>query len=390
MIKKVFRIDKSKLDKLMKTSQGFLQAPAFVTRTGIFEYVKADGSSLKEYRPESEVFNPISIASLRAAPVTDDHPQELVTADNMKRLAVGYLGDTISQENEFVKVETLTVFDPNVISKVESGLLELSCGYEAELDFTPGEINGEKYDCIQKNIIYNHVALVREGRAGPEVRLRLDSNSAVLKEIADEIINKGVPIMEKITIGGKEYECSPELKAAFEGMAAESKAELDKKDKEMQDAEAAKGSAEEKAKEESDKKDEAEAKLDTALEENKALKTKLDSTDNSKLHKLACERMTLVKIANHVLPKETKIDSMTNSEMKKEIVKAKGVDVSTKSDAYIEARFDSISESVEAEVIAFQSIGVQMLAERKDSKSPDEARKAASEKSKNAWKADAK
>lgn len=46
---------------------------------------------------------------------------------------------------------------------------EISCGYHYDPDMTPGEFNGEHFDGVMRNIRGNHVAIVEEGRAGPDV-----------------------------------------------------------------------------------------------------------------------------------------------------------------------------------------------------------------------------
>ncbi len=46
---------------------------------------------------------------------------------------------------------------------------EWSCGYYYTADMTPGKFNGLRYDGIMRNIVGNHVALVDQGRAGPDV-----------------------------------------------------------------------------------------------------------------------------------------------------------------------------------------------------------------------------
>jgi hypothetical protein len=51
---------------------------------------------------------------------------------------------------------------------------ELSLGYDLVLDETPGEWNGQPYDAIQTGIVINHLAIVREARAGEEARLNID------------------------------------------------------------------------------------------------------------------------------------------------------------------------------------------------------------------------
>ncbi len=122
-----------------------------------------------------EVFNADSLASLGAAPITIGHPGK-VTPDVWKTHAVGHVGDTVEPKDKFVSA-TLNVQDAKAVKAVETGeLLELSCGYDCDMDLTPGEFEGEKYDAIQRNISYNHVALLPRngGRAGNDVRIRFD------------------------------------------------------------------------------------------------------------------------------------------------------------------------------------------------------------------------
>lgn len=64
----------------------------------------------------------------------------------------------------------LTVWDGEAIDAIRDGSFrELSCAYRYEPDFTPGSHEGVEYDFIMRHIRGNHVALVEEGRAGPDV-----------------------------------------------------------------------------------------------------------------------------------------------------------------------------------------------------------------------------
>ena len=46
---------------------------------------------------------------------------------------------------------------------------EISCGYHYDPNMTPGVFKGEAYDGVMQNLRANHVAIVEEGRAGPDV-----------------------------------------------------------------------------------------------------------------------------------------------------------------------------------------------------------------------------
>lgn len=378
---KVFRKDKSKVETFKRTPQGFLQSPAFVTRSGIFEYRRADGSMGKEFRPEEEVFKAESLATLAGCPVTNDHPTRLVDVKNIKDHAVGHAGDIIERDGIYVKVGTMTIYDEKTIADIESGKVEVSCGYECDMEESPGVYQGESYDMIQKNIVYNHISVVDEGRAGPQVRLRLDAKDAISNDLPENLI--GDANMEKIKLGDKEFEVSPELKAALDAWIAQhKKVEQDAAEK-LTAAEKKAAEKEDEAKEKAKKADTAQALLDAAIEENKKIKT--DSAD-VKVHAMAVERVDILKVAGHVLGSEIKLDAKTNMEIKRDILAKKSVDVATKSDDYVNARFDAMKESVTEEIATLQTLGASLVTRTDSVKTPAEARKASMEASKNAWK----
>lgn len=167
----VFRIDDSK-----RTPQGGLKLNANLTRTGVFIYHRADGSIARELRLPEEVFKPESLETLKGAPVVEGHP-DMVRTDNWSTVAKGHVGDNVKESGRYVAA-TVRINDKETVSKVENGsLLELSCGYSCEIENTSGTYQGEHYDFIQRNILYNHVGLGPKywGRAGTEVALKFDS-----------------------------------------------------------------------------------------------------------------------------------------------------------------------------------------------------------------------
>jgi 8-oxo-dGTP pyrophosphatase MutT (NUDIX family) len=64
----------------------------------------------------------------------------------------------------------LSVWTKEGIELIESEeQREISCGYHYDPIMEPGVFNGERYDGVMRNIRGNHVAIVEEGRAGPDV-----------------------------------------------------------------------------------------------------------------------------------------------------------------------------------------------------------------------------
>lgn len=199
----VRRFDSGTLGKVRRTPQGGIRVPAAVTKSGLFHYTNPDGSKRVEFRPEDEVFREDSMESLKSSPVTNLHPSEFLTSANFRHHAVGYSTDEVRRDGD-VLVTELIIQDEHTISLVESeSRREVSCGYTCELEHTPGKTPaGERYDAIQRNVCYNHIALVPKGRAGREVALRLDSDGNVLPDPQEPSKAK----MKIEIIDGTEYE----------------------------------------------------------------------------------------------------------------------------------------------------------------------------------------
>jgi hypothetical protein len=209
------RFDRAEI-KATITEDGYLVDMPVVGRIGIQVYMNADGTMRREFRPPEEVFNADSLASFENKPVTDDHPVTDVNAANARKLAVGIIkGPAIAQDTTITA--PVTIYDQEVIDKIlNGGKRELSLGYKVDLEETPGEWNGERYDAIQRNIRINHLAIVKRGRAG-NARLNLDQCDAVLLTTDEE------PAMSD-TLGrirldsGLEYSAAPEVIVAFDAM----------------------------------------------------------------------------------------------------------------------------------------------------------------------------
>jgi len=206
-----------------RRDDGSLLADARIARTGIQLYAgsevgKPDMAMVRVYRPGSEVFSDETLRSAAHRPVTNDHPAELISADNWKAHAVGQTGDEITGEGIFIRVP-LMVSDGATIKLIEDGKRELSAGYTCDLDFTAGKTpSGEAYDAIQKNIRINHVAIVQAGRAGKEVRIG-DASKWGASPVTSQAEEKGSPMadnLRKVLVDGLQVETTDAGAAAID------------------------------------------------------------------------------------------------------------------------------------------------------------------------------
>lgn len=174
--------------KFTPTQVGGIRVPARLTRTGVLEYRKPDGTIRRELRLPDEVFNSDSLRTLQGATVTDlQHHRGLLSTANWKDAVLGHT-EEVRRDGKYVQADLL-INDPTTVAEVQNGrLADISCGYSCKLEYTPGTWNGERYDAIQRSIRYNHVAVLPKGkgRAGTDVAIRTDARDAECVELTKE------------------------------------------------------------------------------------------------------------------------------------------------------------------------------------------------------------
>ena len=178
-----FRTDVGTLQPAKRLADGRLVADAHITRPGVFEYSDPDAPNgiRRELRPESEVFDSASMDSFANLPVTPGHPTKdgrriLLTAENAKQHMVGSTGDRVQRDDDLVRAKVM-IADASTIKRMDSGSVEVSCGYTCDYDEVPGvDPKYGRYDGVQRKIRGNHLAVaVGTARAGRTARVRMDS-----------------------------------------------------------------------------------------------------------------------------------------------------------------------------------------------------------------------
>lgn len=358
-----------------RTNEGFLRGRAIVTSIGVFTYKRADGTVQRELRLPEEVFAENTLNSMKLKPVTLNHPSELVTSDNAKSLQVGSLGDNPSWTKEWHDRNWQEVTDgincavdmiitrKDAIEAVLNGKQALSMGYTCDLDMAePGATwCGIEYDFIQRNIRYNHCAIVDSARAGDNARieLRADSEDAVLEDIVllkNKKNDGGNDMLKKINLDGIDYEAEETVIRALNS----EKARADKAEKAEKDACEEKKAMDKKVSDLEDKNKELEKRISALEAERDTAKEKADSAEKEleTVKKTALDSKTIDAAVN------AKLELLRNAEKAKVEVKADMSDMDIKKaiitsafpnakfdgkdDVYIQARYDATVEMLEA------------------------------------------
>jgi hypothetical protein len=157
-------------EHLSKTPEGFLVCLSVpIARTGDQVYGAHElpldpdeNGTITITRSPEEVFRPETLASFEGKPITVTHPEEHVTPETWKDVAVGNMHNIRQGKGEYEDsiLADLLITEQDAINAVMSGLREVSCGYDAEYE------QDEPGKGKQKFIVGNHLALVQKGRAG--------------------------------------------------------------------------------------------------------------------------------------------------------------------------------------------------------------------------------
>jgi uncharacterized protein len=108
----------------------------------------------------------------RALPTFDGAPLLLDHPDHPRSRPVGEVFN-VRMDGCWI-IGDVDVTDPEAADMVRSGeRRELSIGFGQQTDWTPGHVGGRRYDGIARDICGRHVALVEQGRAGPEAAIYL-------------------------------------------------------------------------------------------------------------------------------------------------------------------------------------------------------------------------
>lgn len=173
-LKRVRRLDSIRLDKADSTyftDEGYLVDHPILTSCGIFEYVNPDGSIRRELRLPKYVFDEDSLKTYRGKPIIITHDAGVVDKSNVDKEQIGTILSDGYKDGNDVRAEII-IHDTDAMK--DSGLKELSLGYNLDLIEEPGVYKGEHYDAIQTNIVINHLAIVASARAGEQARLNID------------------------------------------------------------------------------------------------------------------------------------------------------------------------------------------------------------------------
>ncbi|MGF6633535.1 8-oxo-dGTP pyrophosphatase MutT (NUDIX family)/uncharacterized protein (DUF2267 family) [Paraburkholderia sp. MM6662-R1] len=132
-----------------------------------------------------------SVPTWNSVPLLNDHVP-VSAEDHRPECVVGATGTDAAFNAPYLD-NSLVIWVQDAIRGVESGeQQEISCAYYYKADMTPGEYEGVAYDGVMRDIRANHVALVRKGRAGPDVLVADSINPMGVTTVSKSLSKKAV------------------------------------------------------------------------------------------------------------------------------------------------------------------------------------------------------
>lgn len=164
---------------VVRTPEGYLDVDAYIARDGCLTY--SDGrESWIEYRPRAELVSAAGTWGV-GTPVTDDHPKRMVDATTWVAVARGVhltearVEGPLADGRSYLR-SRLRISDRALIAKIDAGQRELSIGFSAAVLPLLGGMHpdGTRADAVQTDLLANHTASVKRGRAGPVCAVMMD------------------------------------------------------------------------------------------------------------------------------------------------------------------------------------------------------------------------
>ncbi len=114
----------------------------------------------EELRKAADTFNGLPLLITHKPHNSKAHDPDLV---------IGATGNEAEFKHPYL-MNSLVVWPEHAIDAIESHRQkEISSGYRYRADMTPGNYEGSDYDGVMRDLVGNHVAIVKEGRAGSDV-----------------------------------------------------------------------------------------------------------------------------------------------------------------------------------------------------------------------------
>lgn len=150
-----------------------------ISKEGVFPYLGSEIPGAPNpneiywvYRPAEELARQETIDSFKLMPFIDEHEVLGVGGMPAERKGIqGTIGEQVYFDPPYLR-GNIKIHSSAAQSLIKAGKVELSPCYGCDWSPEVGTFEGKPYQYVQRNIMGNHLALVEEGRTGPDVAVQ--------------------------------------------------------------------------------------------------------------------------------------------------------------------------------------------------------------------------
>lgn len=187
-----------------------------ISKEGVFPYLGSEipGAPNPDqiyyvYRPAEELARQETIDSFKLMPFIDEHEVLGVSGMPAERKGIqGTIGEQVYFDPPYLR-GNIKIHSSAAQSLIKAGKVELSPCYGCDWMAEVGAFEGKPYQYVQRNIMGNHLALVEEGRTGPDVAVQdhrkftLDSAELLPMELTPEMLEQIKALIAEALKAGK-------------------------------------------------------------------------------------------------------------------------------------------------------------------------------------------
>lgn len=150
-----------------------------ISKSGVYPYLGSEIPGAEDpdriyyvYRPAEELARQETIDSFKLMPFIDEH--EILGKSGMpaeRKGMQGTIGEQVYFDEPYLR-GNIKIHSSAAQSLIKAGKVELSPCYGCDWVKGDGTFDGKPYQYTQRNIMGNHLALVEEGRTGPDVAVQ--------------------------------------------------------------------------------------------------------------------------------------------------------------------------------------------------------------------------
>lgn len=150
-----------------------------ISKIGVYPYLGSEIPGAEDpdriyyvYRPAEELARQETIDSFKLMPFIDEH--EILGKSGMpaeRKGMQGTIGEQVYYDAPYLR-GNIKIHSSAAQSLIKAGKVELSPCYGCDWVKGDGTFDGQSYQYTQRNIMGNHLALVEEGRTGPDVAVQ--------------------------------------------------------------------------------------------------------------------------------------------------------------------------------------------------------------------------